>query len=162
MKTYKVLGDDGNEYGPVSGDQIKKWISESRLELKSPVMPDDAKDWIPLEELPEFNSTFAPPVIGRHESADAGNGINAIIPYKNIRALVAYYLGVFSVIPFIGIVFGICGFILGVGGLAFKRKHPSAGGAVHAWIGIILGGIFGAGWLIATILMIVAAVKHRH
>ena len=51
---YIVMGDDGREYGPVSADQIHDWIRENRLERKTPVKPDDAKDWVFLEMLPEF------------------------------------------------------------------------------------------------------------
>lgn len=66
MKTaieYTVMGDDGQEYGPVSGKQIRQWISEARLERKTPVKPTGAPDWIFLGDLPEFRQLFlAPPV----------------------------------------------------------------------------------------------------
>ena len=42
--TYKVLGSDGNEYDSLSTDKIKQWIRESRVEKKTPVMPDGAED----------------------------------------------------------------------------------------------------------------------
>jgi hypothetical protein len=54
LPEYKVLGGDGQEYGPVYDDQIRQWISEGRLERKTPVKPPDAKDWVFLESLPEF------------------------------------------------------------------------------------------------------------
>ena len=62
--TYTVMGDDGNEYGPVSAQQIRDWIRENRLERKTPVKPDNAKDWVFLHMLPEFTNTFGkiPPV----------------------------------------------------------------------------------------------------
>lgn len=55
---YTVMGDDGREYGPVSADQIREWIRENRLERKSPVKPDTAKDWLFLEMLPEFKDVL--------------------------------------------------------------------------------------------------------
>lgn len=51
---YKILGWDGNEYGPISAEKIKQWIREDRVEQKTPVMPDGAKDWVFLGSLPEF------------------------------------------------------------------------------------------------------------
>ncbi len=57
---YKVMGDDGHEYGPVSAEQIRQWITEERLEPKSPVQPPDSRDWVFLESLPEFASLFQP------------------------------------------------------------------------------------------------------
>ena len=56
--TYVVMGDDGNEYGPVSAEQIRDWVRENRLERKTPVKPDTAKDWLFLEMLPEFKDVL--------------------------------------------------------------------------------------------------------
>jgi hypothetical protein len=61
LPDYKVMGEDGQEYGPVSDDQIRKWIIERRLERKTPVKPPDARDWVFLETLPEFADAFQPP-----------------------------------------------------------------------------------------------------
>jgi len=85
-----------------------------------------------------------------------GPGINAVIPYKNPQALIAYYLGVFSIIPLIGIALGLAGVILGIGGLRYRREHPEAGGVVHAWIGILAGGFFGLVWCGFVLLGILA------
>ncbi len=59
--TYKILGSDGQEYEPVSAEQVKKWIAENRVEKKTPVFPDGARDWVFLESLPEFASAFGQP-----------------------------------------------------------------------------------------------------
>jgi hypothetical protein len=64
-----------------------------------------------------------------------------IIPYKNVPALLAYYMGVFSLIPFIGFFISIGALVCGIIGLKRKKAHPNAKGSVHAWIGIIAGGI---------------------
>jgi hypothetical protein len=61
LPSYKVMGEDGQEYGPVTADQIHKWITEQRLERKSPVKPADSRDWVFLESLPEFAEAFHPP-----------------------------------------------------------------------------------------------------
>lgn len=85
----------------------------------------------------------------------------ALIPYKNSSALVAYYLAVFSLIPFLGIFLGIPAFFLGLRGLRYAREHPEAKGQAHAWIGIIGGGFFGFGYLILTLfLMSYIFIKH--
>lgn len=62
LPEYKVMGEDGQEYGPVSAEQIRMWFADQRLERKSPVLPPDAKDWVFLESLPEFADLFRPPV----------------------------------------------------------------------------------------------------
>ena len=58
---YKILGSDGNEYGPLSAEKIKQWILEGRLEKKTPILPDGAEDWVFLSSLPEFEAAFASP-----------------------------------------------------------------------------------------------------
>lgn len=58
---YKVMGEDGQEYGPVNADQIRQWILEQRLEQKSPVKSSDSRDWVFLGSLPEFATAFNPP-----------------------------------------------------------------------------------------------------
>ena len=55
---YKILGSDGHEYGPLSADKIKQWIADERVEKKTPVLPDGAKDWVFLSSLPEFAEAF--------------------------------------------------------------------------------------------------------
>lgn len=61
LPDYKVMGEDGQEYGPVSEDQIRKWIAEARLERKTPVKTGDSREWVFLESLPEFAGAFQPP-----------------------------------------------------------------------------------------------------
>jgi zinc ribbon protein len=68
--------------------------------------------------------------------------LGGMIPMKNGAAVAAYYLGVFSLIPFIGIPLGIAAFILGIKGLRKAKEHPEVKGKAHAWVGIIAGGLF--------------------
>lgn len=95
---------------------------------------------------------------GATASANEGDATGGLIPYKNVKALLAYYLGIFSFIPCVGLPLGIAAFILGVMGLKYAKEHPAAKGQVHAWIGIIAGGGFGLLWLLAGVLMIIGAI----
>lgn len=69
------------------------------------------------------------------------DGVSTLIPYKNGKALAAYYCAVFSVIPCLGLILGPIALIFGILGLRFVRAHPEAHGTAHAWVGIILGGL---------------------
>jgi hypothetical protein len=89
------------------------------------------------------------------------DALSSIIPYKNSSALIAYYLGVFSLIPCLGIILGIAAFILGLRGLNYAKKHPEAKGKVHAWIGIIVGGFFALLYLILTISIFAAGIMRK-
>ena len=34
---YRILGSDGNEYGPVSTEQLRLWIAEKRVNSETRV-----------------------------------------------------------------------------------------------------------------------------
>jgi len=83
--------------------------------------------------------------------------LGGLIPYKNVQALLAYYLGVFSLIPCIGIPLGIAALVLGIKGLKYAKLHPEAKGKAHAWAGIILGTLCAVAYTLLT--LIVASVS---
>ncbi len=163
--SYKIRGDDGQEYGPASAEQIRQWITEGRVEKKTPVCVAGANDWVLLETVPELAARLtstAPPVIAAAAAKPKSDGgLNVIIPYRNVRALAAYYLGVFSAIPVLGLPLGLAAFVLGILALRFRRKNPAAGGAVHAWIGILAGGFFSLAYL-ALFLWLLALKSKSH
>jgi hypothetical protein len=80
--------------------------------------------------------------------------LGGMIPSKNPPALAAYYLGVFSIIPLLGIPMGIVAVIFGIKALRKAREHPEVKGKIHAWVGIIAGGLFAFLYLILTVLFV--------
>jgi dipeptidyl aminopeptidase/acylaminoacyl peptidase len=72
---------------------------------------------------------------------DDDGGISTLIPTKNPKALAAYYCGVFSIIPCLGLVLGPIALVLGILGLRYVKANPSAKGTGHSIAGIILGGL---------------------
>jgi hypothetical protein len=159
--TYTIIGVDGKEYSSINIDQLKRWIAEGRVNRQTSVKSETDTNWRTLDSIPELAAAFAVPPVISAKPAKSDSGINAIIPYKNPQALGAYYLGVFAVIPFIGILLGFTAFVLGILGLRYRRRNPTAGGAVHAWIGIVAGGFFGFGWLALIVFAIYAASMHH-
>jgi len=89
-----------------------------------------------------------------HNAVPSDGTMGGMIPYKNAQALAAYYCGVFSLIPVLGLPLGIVAFVLGILGLGYARMHPEARGQAHAWVGIIVGGLSAT----AHILLIAAAL----
>jgi hypothetical protein len=92
--------------------------------------------------------TFPPPLPPTPGSDPVGDATHGVIPYKNPQALTAYYLGIFSLIPVLGLFLGIAAFVLGIKGLKFRKLHPETKGSAHAWIGIILGGLVAVAHLV--------------
>jgi hypothetical protein len=102
---------------------------------------------------PEQRAPSVPPPLAAEPQGDATGGI---IPYKNPPALMAYYAGVFSIIPFFGFFIGIAALCLGIAGLKKRKQTPIIRGAVHAWIGIVCGSLSIAGHLLVVILLVLA------
>ncbi len=51
---YHIIGGDGQEYGPVSAEQIRQWMAEGRLSAQSQIREATATEWQELANLPEF------------------------------------------------------------------------------------------------------------
>ncbi len=62
---YKIIGNDGKTYGPVTAAQIHEWIIQGRVENRTSVLPAGATEWTFLGLLAEFTPCFSssPPVI---------------------------------------------------------------------------------------------------
>ena len=71
-----------------------------------------------------------------------------MVPYRNPKALAAYYLGIVSGLPLIGLPLGVAALVLGIQGLRQRKEDPSVYGTAHAWIGIGCGGFFAVLWSI--------------
>lgn len=88
---------------------------------------------------------------------DEGDATGGLIPYKNPQALIAYYLGVFSLIPCAGMLLGPAALLLGILGLNYKRSHPTSGGTAHAIVGIVVGSLTSLAHLVVIFLFFVAS-----
>ena len=122
---FTIIGGDGKEYGPVSGEEMRKWIAEGRLNAQSQAKAEGDATFRPLSAFPEFANAFgagtagtvasiAPPpmqsVGGREAALQAVKGpAIALIITASLGA--AYY--VFS---------GL--FALFVGGAMFHQQLP--------------------------------------
>lgn len=107
---------------------------------------------------PIGNSPSQPPryVSDPNQQGDSTGGI---IPYKNPKALIAYYLGILSGLPLIGLPLGIAAFVLGIMGLRDRQRNPVIKGSVHAGIGIGCGGLFTIIWGLAVVSIVVALIS---
>jgi hypothetical protein len=82
-----------------------------------------------------------------------------LIPTKNPSALIAYYLGVFSI---------VCGILapfalgLGIKGLNDIKKQPGLPGKAHAMVGIIAGAIFTLLYAVLFVIIVLAFVNRPH
>jgi hypothetical protein len=59
---YRILGSDGKEYGPVSIEQLSRWIRERRVNGDTRVQGENGV-WSLLRELPELVVLLQPPIV---------------------------------------------------------------------------------------------------
>ncbi len=73
------------------------------------------------------------------DDSSGDGGISTLIPYRNPKALAAYYLGFFSLIPVVGLIAAPFALVLGIMGVRKARANPEAKGTIHACLGIVFG-----------------------
>ncbi|MEZ6095616.1 MAG: hypothetical protein R3C03_15545 [Pirellulaceae bacterium] len=88
-------------------------------------------------------------------TSSEGDATGGLIPYKNPKALIAYYLGIASGLPLIGLPLGMTAFVLGILGLKDRKKNPVIKGSAHAWVGIGCGGLFTLLWGALIVSMLI-------
>lgn len=58
MANYTIIGGDGKQYGPITGDDVRNWISEGRLNAQSLAKADSDAEFRALATFPEFAGVF--------------------------------------------------------------------------------------------------------
>lgn len=56
---YKIIGADGKEYGPMSADDLRRFITENRANAQTLAQVQGSQDWKPLASFPEFADMFS-------------------------------------------------------------------------------------------------------
>jgi len=64
---FRIIGGDGNQYGPVGADQVRQWIGEGRVNALTLVLAEGSSEWKTLGALPDFAAALSanhlPPVL---------------------------------------------------------------------------------------------------
>ena len=127
---YKIIGADGREDGPGSGDQLRQWLTEGRVNADTQVLPEGGADWKPLRALAEFSSLLAdrstPPPIRPLAGQPAGTPLRK----NNSFAVTGLILGLisltFGLCCCYGLPFNLLGIVFSLIGLAQIKKQPAA------------------------------------
>ena len=139
---YKIIGEDGKEYGPATAEQIRQWVAEGRVEHRTPIFEDGAKDWNFVGLLPEFANLFAAPVTPPNIAPPPPRGpaANGHVAKTNSYAQAGMIFGILSVICCCcGFPFGILGLVFSLIGLSQINANPELyEGRAMAVAGLIL------------------------
>jgi uncharacterized membrane protein len=155
---YKILGGDGKEYGPVTADTLRQWITEGRANALTQIKPEGATAWQALSSLPELADLFGAALTGVPPVAGAATGVHdgdydldiggcigrSFEAFKNnmgpvLLAMLIYFgviigLAILGMIPFIGILASLTSFVIGgplLGGVYFVLLQAARRRAVN-------------------------------
>lgn len=150
---YKIIGGDGNEYGPVDLEQIRQWIQDGRAGAHTKVQAEGATEWKTLAEIPELAQLLgpaapggAPPAFGTTPTWGPATGdALQMVQGPAIGLIVTAALG------FLGSAAGIILNLAGVTMGALEGEHAQD---VPAWANMMSGGL----GIVQSILGIVLSV----
>ena len=134
---YKIIGGDQKEYGPITGEQLRQWFTEGRINGQTSVWSEVAGEWKPLASFPEFADLLAsmppvpsapppyaaaaglaPDILTRDYDLDIGqciaggwellkNNFGLVFGGVAVFMLVQFGLGMLGQIPFLGILISL-------------------------------------------------------
>jgi prepilin-type processing-associated H-X9-DG protein len=144
---YRILGADGKEYGPVTAEVLRQWISQGRANAQTKIKPEGAADWQPLASVPEFEALLsaapgaAPPAPSPAPPAAAKTSAMAI------TSLVMGILGLCGITAVVGLILGIISLV----------KINRSGGRLSGQ-GLAIAGICVSGFMLLFSIPITAAM----
>ena len=144
---YKIIGADQKEYGPVSAEQLRQWVSEGRVNGATRVQAEGSGVWKPLSEYPELGGIAPPPlppVSPFSVPFPPSSGIQ-----NNQMAIWSMVCGALGMFQCCQIILGPLAIILGFIALSNIKANPNQRGSGFAIAGIIMGVI---GLLIGIVL----------
>ncbi len=136
---YKIIGSDGQQYGPVGAEQLRSWLGQNRVNAQTLIQPEGATEWKPLSTFPEFagdlkpapplaaSPTLAPPPLtapyAQHLANRASNKIAAgvcgiLLGSLGVHKFILGYTGAGIIMLLLTILTcGIAGVVTGIIGL---------------------------------------------
>jgi len=146
VERFLLVNPDGSQFGPADVPTLKAWAVEGRIPLGARLRPVAGGEEIIASTHPALAAhlsvppfaTGAPPLVGA-AAASRNDALSTLIPTSNPPALIGYYLGVFGLIPCLGLPLAVAALVCGIIGFARARQHPESKGLAHAITAIVLG-----------------------
>lgn len=161
---FKIIGADGKEYGPVSPEQLRQWITEGRVNPQTSVLAEGSVDWKPLGTLPEFSLLFGtpatPPAIGAPAGLPTPAHPQRLNPFATTGLIMGLISITFGLCCCYGIPFNVLGLIFSLVALAQIKGSP------HVYSGkeIAIAGLVTSllSILLVALLMILGVALNWH
>src|SRR5262245_23648407 len=152
---YRIIGADGKEYGPVSTDQVRRWIAEGRADANTRIAAEGTTEWRSLGSLPEFAY-----LLTAVPHAPTTGPVTGSVHQTSSLAVAALVMGILSVILCFccyGLPFNLLGIVFSVIALHQIRNEPERyGGRNLAIAGLSLSIL---SIVLAIILLVIAGVS---
>ena len=143
---YTIIGGDGQKYGPVSADELRRWIAEGRANSQTLAQGDDGV-WKPLAAFAEFGTGRSqdvsppPPPIAEVPVLSPRPIAGTNGPRTNSMAIAALVLSILGLIC-CGPIFSTIGLILGIIAInQINRNAPMEGGKGLAVSAIVIAAV---------------------
>ena len=101
MQKFYFKSNDGEEYGPISASDVREWQNQGRMNNESLVRYSNSRDWKPLSDFSELNSTTPTPTPTQQGGQD-------FQPHRGSMILTFGIIGVACCFPF-----GIAAWVMG-------------------------------------------------
>jgi hypothetical protein len=146
---YTIAGQDGKLYGPAGAEQIRQWIAQGRVDSRTPVFPEGAREWTYAGLVPELalQSSATPPTM-TPLTGSAG------VPVTNNFAVWGMVCGLVSwVCCCCGLPLSLLGIIFSILGLVQVNANPQTQqGRGMAIAGLVLCGLNLVWCVVGTVL----------
>lgn len=158
---YKIIGSDQKQYGPVSAEELRRWIAEGRINGQTLIQADGQTDWRPLSSFPEF-ATLAQPL-------PSGTPLTSA-PAGNAAALVSGPATALMIVGILCVLGGIWGVVQNIFGIGYGAFGPGGAGnrdippQLVKWMQLMSGGVglaFSVIGLALSAFFIFASTKMR-
>jgi hypothetical protein len=156
---YKVIGADQKEYGPISADQVRQWITEGRINSQTPIQAEGESGWKPISIVPEFAASFpggpTPPPPMRGVVSSGTGSFNDLNGPAAAQKVIGPAIGLI-VTASLGILFGLFRLVLNLVGAGLSTMNSIPGADQNPEVqrmAVLLGGAVGAVVFIITILL---------
>jgi hypothetical protein len=135
---YRIIGADGGEYGPVTADQLRQWITQGRANAESKAAVEGSTEWKPLRSFSEFASLFTtttpPPIAPTFSKSAPVRTTNPLAVAGLIMGIVSLTFGLCCCY---GFPFNLLGCVFSIVALAQIRGNPQ----LYDGQGIALAGL---------------------
>lgn len=159
--TYKILGGDGNQYGPVVQPLLQSWINEGRVTPVTRILRSDQADWQLADRLTEL--TFQPqttvagaatsaPNLSSTAPAQAADVAHLERQIKNGASWFYWIAGLSLINSIVALTGNQWGFILGLGITQLIDAICKAIGGAGMAVAIVLDLIVAGGFIFLGVL----------